>query len=431
MSKSPNLFLPALGGAALILGAGYGIATKQYADSRIVSMESTVAAAQAEAAKAAQMADAEVAKAAELEAKAIEIQNEAQARLAMAGGGAASEPAPVRATGYGLGRAALPEEIAGWDVNVMPDGTGLPVGKGDVATGEEVFSANCASCHGEFAEGLDNWPKLAGGDGTLADKDPVKTVGSYWPYLSTVWDYVHRSMPFGQAQTMSVDDTYAIVAYILYSNDIVDEDFELSNENFTEVVMPNADGFIVDDRAETEYPIWSGEPCMENCKESVEITMRATVLDVTPEHGSGDQAAAEPAAVEPAATETAATEPAQETPVAETQTAAADPALIEEGAKVFKKCQACHAVGAGAKNRTGPELNGILGRTIGGHDGYKYSTAFQEAAADGQVWDEAHLTEFLMNPKGVLQGTKMTFAGLKTSEEAAAVIAYIQSESAE
>ena len=91
-----------------------------------------------------------------------------------------------------------------------------------------MFVDRCASCHGEFAEGADNWPVLAGGFDTLADEDPVKTVGSYWPHLSTAWDYISRSMPFGEAGTLTADETYAIVAYILYSNDLVDDDFELS-----------------------------------------------------------------------------------------------------------------------------------------------------------------------------------------------------------
>ena len=190
---------------------------------------------------------------------------------------------------YGLGRPALPEEIAAWDVKIMPDGRGLPEGSGDVWTGDEAFGMYCASCHGDFAEGVGNWPSLAGGRGTLDREDPVKTVGSYWPYLSTVWDYVNRSMPYGYAQSLSNDEVYAITAYILYSNNVVDDDFTLSHENFTEVEMPNADGFIVDDRAETEYPAWRREPCMENCKDDVEITMRAAVLDVTPED-EGDQA---------------------------------------------------------------------------------------------------------------------------------------------
>ena len=131
---------------------------------------------------------------------------------------------------------------------------------------------------------MDRWPELAGGEGTLADEDPLKTVGSYWPYLSTAWDYIHRSMPYGYAQSLSDDDVYAMLAYILYSNDIIDdEEFVLSNENFLDVEMPNANGFIIDDRDTTEYPFFSANPCMEDCKLSVEVTMRARVLDVTPE----------------------------------------------------------------------------------------------------------------------------------------------------
>lgn len=190
--------------------------------------------------------------------------------------------APALAGPLGLGRPALPQEVAAWDLDVSPDGTGLPVGSGSVEVGEELFSANCASCHGEFGEGQGNWPKLAGGKDSLAEADPLKTVGSYWPHLSTSFDYVRRSMPFGNAQSLSTDEVYAITAYILYNNDLVDEDFVLSNENFTSVVLPNAAGFVLDDRATTEVPLFTREPCMENCKPSVEITARAAVLDVTP-----------------------------------------------------------------------------------------------------------------------------------------------------
>ncbi|MGX0877171.1 cytochrome c2 [Roseovarius sp. MBR-154] len=320
---------------------------------------------------------------------------------------------------YGLGREALPEEIAAWDVKIMPDGRGLPEGSGDVWTGEEVFIANCASCHGDFAEGVGNWPKLAGGEGTLANKDPLKTVGSYWPYLSTVWDYVNRSMPFGNAQSLSPDEVYAITAYILYSNFLVEDDFTLSNENFAEVEMPNAGGFIVDNRAETEYAIWHGEPCMENCKESVEITMRAAVLDVTPDEvgGANEEAAAPAAEAEPvdvAATETAS-EPA----------AGPDPDLVAAGEKVFRQCKACHQVGEGAKNRVGPQLNGVMGRPAGAVDGFKYSPALDGMAADGLVWDEDNLAAFLADPRGFMKGTRMAFAGLRSDEDIAAITAYL------
>lgn len=322
----------------------------------------------------------------------------------------------AHAEAFGLGRPALPEEIAAWNLDVHPDGTGLPDGSGDVLTGEEVFADKCAACHGDFAEGVDNWPKLAGGMGTLADKDPLKTVGSYWPYLSTTWDYVNRSMPFGNAQSLTPDEVYAMVAYILYSNDLVDEDFVLSRETFLDVEMPNAEGFIVDDRIETEHSLWVGEPCMSNCKSApVEVTMRAMVLDVTPQEETAEQAAAEPV------------EEAAAAPVTEPAVAAVDPALLEQGEKVFKKCQACHQVGEGAKNRSGPILNGIVGRAAGTVDGFKYSGPLMAMAEAGLVWTPEALTEFLAAPKSYMKGTKMSFAGLKDDADRDAVVAYLSS----
>lgn len=323
---------------------------------------------------------------------------------------------------FGLGRPALAEEVAAWDVDISPDGTGLPVGSGSVEDGEMVFSENCAVCHGEFAEGVDNWPKLSGGEDTLADEDPLKTVGSYWPYLSTAWDYVHRSMPYGNAQTLSDDDVYAIVAYMLYSNFLVEDDFVLSNENFLEVEMPNANGFIIDDRAETEYTIWRTEPCMENCKDSVEITMRATVLDVTPEEEGAEAASEEAPVVQTAAVEEPVAETAEPEAVAVVADAGPDPELVAAGEKVFGKCKACHQVGDGAKNRSGPALNGIVGAEIAAVDGFKYSKTLAEM---GGAWTPETLGAFLANPRGYAKGTKMSFAGLKKEEDIAAVTAYL------
>lgn len=347
-------------------------------------------------------------------------------KLTVAGAMGALIAAPAFAEKLGIGRPALPEEVAAWNLDVSPDGTGLPVGQGSVEDGEMLFSDNCASCHGEFAEGVDNWPKLAGGEGTLADKDPLKTVGSYWPYLSTTWDYVHRSMPFGAAQTLSADDTYAIVAYILYSNYLVDDDFVLSNENFLDVEMPNAEGFIVDDRDTAEAHFWT-EPCMENCKPGpVEITMRAAVLDVTPDHGGEEEAMAEEAAP---ATEVAVAEP-EPAPEPEPEVAAGpDPELVKAGAKVFKKCKACHQIGEGAKNRTGPILTGVVGRELASVDGFKYGKTIQEMGAEGMVWTEENLHAYLTKPKDFIKRTKMSFAGLKDAEDIDAVIAYIEANS--
>jgi S-disulfanyl-L-cysteine oxidoreductase SoxD len=342
--------------------------------------------------------------------------------------------APAFAEKMGLGRAALPEEIAAWDVAVLPDGTGLPEGSGDVATGDEVFAEKCAACHGDFAEGIDNWPVLAGGQGSLKNPRPVKTVGSYWPYLSTVYDYIHRSMPFGSAQTVTPDEAYAIAAFLLYSNGIVADDFVLSKENFTSVTMPNAEGFYADDRPEAEYAQFSAAPCMSDCAAEVKITKRAIDLKVTPTDPDGLPAGTLPnltlAAVTgaaPAADAATPDAPATEAPDDAAAADGPDPALIEAGAKVFKKCAACHKLGDGAKNAVGPILNGVIGRAAGTVEGFKYSKAMTEAAAGGLVWNTDALHQFLADPKAMIQGTKMSFAGLKSAEDINAVIAYLQS----
>lgn len=330
--------------------------------------------------------------------------------------------AAATAGSFGLGRPAVPSEIAAWDLDVSPDGTGLPAGSGDVLTGEEVFAETCAICHGDFAEGVDNWPKLAGGMDTLDHEDPLKTVGSYWPYLSTTWDYVNRSMPFGNAQSLTNDEVYAIVAYILYSNDLVDEDFVLSDKTFLDVEMPNTGGFIVDDRSQTEYVAFSQPPCMENCKDTVEITMRARVLDVTPEEEQTEAAAiATPAVAETAPQAETAPEPtAQPAEIL-------DPELVKSGEKAFKKCKACHQIGEGAKNRTGPILTGIVGAPAGAADGFKYSKPLKAAAEEGLIWSEAELIAFLTKPKAYMKGTKMSFSGFKKQKDLDAIIAYLKS----
>lgn len=202
---------------------------------------------------------------------------------------AADATVPEHGT-FHLGRAALQDEIAAWDIDIRPDGTGLPEGSGTVAQGEEVYTDNCAVCHGDFGEAIGRWPVLAGGQDTLTDDRPVKTIGSYWPHLSTVYDYVRRAMPFGGARTLSDDDVYALTAYLLYLNDIVDdEEFELSKANFTSVELPNAGNFIEDDRLSEPNYADKSEPCMSDCKAEVKITKRAAVLDVTPEAGDDEE----------------------------------------------------------------------------------------------------------------------------------------------
>jgi S-disulfanyl-L-cysteine oxidoreductase SoxD len=181
-----------------------------------------------------------------------------------------------------IGREAKPEEIAGWDIDIRPDGSGLPTGKGAVKDGEVLFTQRCAGCHGDFGEGVGRWPALAGGAGTLTSDRPVRTIGSYWPYASTILDYVRRAQPFGNAQSLSNDELYAVTAYLLFLNDIVDQNFELTRESFRSVRMPNAQGFHDDDREATERAFWNPTPCMTNCKAGVKIISRARDLDATP-----------------------------------------------------------------------------------------------------------------------------------------------------
>jgi cytochrome c len=127
------------------------------------------------------------------------------------------------------------------------------------------------------------WPVLSGGRGTLKSENPDKTIGSFWPYASTAFDYIRRAMPFGNARSLTPDETYAIVAYLLAMNDVVKEDFVLSRENFPSVKLPNADGFFDDDRETSEKAFWRADPCMTNCKPEAKVTGRARVIDVTPD----------------------------------------------------------------------------------------------------------------------------------------------------
>jgi len=191
--------------------------------------------------------------------------------------GAGAEQRP-----FNLGEVATAEQVAGWDIDVRPDGLGAPVGTGNAFDGEEVYADRCASCHGDFGEAVDNWPVLVGGDGTLDSHDPVKTTGSYWPYASTMYDYIYRAMPFGEAQSLTHDETYQIVAYLLYMNDIIDDEFEVNQDNIGTIEMPNRDGFTLPDPRPDAQPI-SGVACMKDCDVPTQVVGRARDIDVTPE----------------------------------------------------------------------------------------------------------------------------------------------------
>ncbi|MBT4522560.1 MAG: c-type cytochrome [Halieaceae bacterium] len=170
---------------------------------------------------------------------------------------------------YGYGEPATPQQIAGWDIDIRSDGKGLPPGSGSVQDGEIIYEEQCALCHGSFGEGEGRYPSLAGGEGSLQDARPHKTVGSYWNYTSTLWDYIHRAMPFTQPESLSDDEVYAVTAYVLYLNDLVDGDFVLSQETLTQVQLPNEPNFVPDPRPDVH-----NKRCMRECKDPNTISIK-------------------------------------------------------------------------------------------------------------------------------------------------------------
>jgi cytochrome c551/c552 len=165
-----------------------------------------------------------------------------------------------------LGRSVTSEEFASWDIDVRPDGVGLPQGSGSVANGEAIYDEQCAACHGSFGESTD-YIAIAGGVGTLASDVPQRTVGSKLNYPTTLWDYINRAMPFQNSKSLSADEVYAVTAYVLNLNDIVAADAVLDQNNLALVKMPNRDGFtLAHGMAAIEgTPDVSNRPCMTDC----------------------------------------------------------------------------------------------------------------------------------------------------------------------
>jgi cytochrome c len=146
--------------------------------------------------------------------------------------------------GPGLGQPISAEDLAPWDLSVQPDGAGLPAGSGTAATGAEIYAVKCIACHGEKGAGGPN-DRLVGGQGTLTELAQVRTIGSFWPYASTVFDYIRRAMPFQVPQSLTNDEVYALTAYLLALNGIIDEDEEMNARTLARVRMPNRDGFVL------------------------------------------------------------------------------------------------------------------------------------------------------------------------------------------
>ncbi len=163
-------------------------------------------------------------------------------------------------TKFGFGKPAGEHEIKTWDIDVSPNGAGLPAGSGSVAEGGKLYAEKCAACHGAKGEGKPA-DRLVGGQGTLKANAPVKTIGSFWPYATTVYDYVYRAMPYIAPQSLSANETYALTAYLLHMNGILGADATLDAASLPKIKMPNRDGFVGDARPDT-----ANVPCRSDCK---------------------------------------------------------------------------------------------------------------------------------------------------------------------
>jgi cytochrome c len=162
--------------------------------------------------------------------------------LLLGGVGIAEEPSQ-----YGLGRPATEAAIKAWDIDVSPTGEGLPPGRGTVQQGAGIYANKCAACHG--ATGIEG-PKdrLVGGQGSLATDHPIKTIGSYWPYATTLYDYINRAMPLTAPQSLTPDEIYAVISWLLHHNGIIPKDAVMDAETLPAVKMPNRAGFVSDPR---------------------------------------------------------------------------------------------------------------------------------------------------------------------------------------
>ncbi|WP_345814184.1 c-type cytochrome [Paraburkholderia sp. PREW-6R] len=148
---------------------------------------------------------------------------------------------------HDIGTPLTAADVAAWNIDVAPDGRGLPAGSGDVATGAHVFATKCAACHGAHGQG-GLGDALVGGQGTLASTKPMRTVGSYWPYATTLFDYIRRAMPYNAPESLSADEVYAVSAFLLNQNGIVPADTRLDAASLPRIVMPNRAGFVPDPR---------------------------------------------------------------------------------------------------------------------------------------------------------------------------------------
>ena len=165
--------------------------------------------------------------------------------IALATALAACAAAPPASKSPGLGTPVSAAELARWDISIPPGGEGLPAGGGNARDGLKVYEQKCVSCHGAKGAGKPA-DALAGGIGSLASRTPLRTVGSYWPHATTLFDYVRRAMPLANPLSLSNDEVYAVSAYVLHLNGIIGEDAQMNATTLPQVKMPNRDGFVSD-----------------------------------------------------------------------------------------------------------------------------------------------------------------------------------------
>jgi cytochrome c551/c552/cytochrome c5 len=250
---------------------------------------------------------------------------------------------------FGFGKPATPAEIAAWDIDVRPDGKGLPPGRGTVMQGQQVYDEKCSSCHGTFGESTDYMP-IAGGVGTLATDQPIRTTGSKLNHATTLWDYINRAMPFGNPKTLTADQVYALTAYVLHLNDILPADGALDRESIVKLRMPNRDGFTNDHGLATI----SGKPdtrnvaCMKDCVREMRLSSQM------PDHARDDHGnlADQTRAIGPTNGARRASAGAAKVPVPEPRAELAKTA----------GCTACHGM---TQKIVGPAFREIGGRYAG------------------------------------------------------------------
>jgi cytochrome c551/c552 len=299
--------------------------------------------------------------------------------------------ASAEAGRIGLGRAATAIEIAGWDIDVRPDGHGVRKGRGTVAQGQDLYDAKCASCHGTFGES-NRYLSIAGGvkpddlktgrASALKSPDGLRTVGTKLNYATTLWDYINRAMPWTNPQSLTPDEVYALTAYVLHLNEIVPASFELSDQNLTKVQMPNRNGMTTDHGmlSVKGKPDVQGSSCMKDCVKEVKITSELPAFA----RNQHDNLAEQSRPLGPTrGIDTTIYDASRSAAVPARAAQAAAPALADPKALLAQKaCTACH----GLTNKVvGPGFNDVAARYRDKADAVSYLVKKIKSGGEG-VW---------------------------------------------